>query len=284
MSYLGHHLELQKIQFIGELKTHSPIHIGAGRNANIFEPTDLSLIKISKDGKELPYIPGSSLKGVLRSACEAIALSVTKVCNITSYRDSCFAYYRKELDWALRKKKTDKILKILNDFCLICKIFGSSSYNSKIQIRDCYPVEEITTEIKKGIAIDRRTGSASRGALYDLELIEPLNLFGFQIIFNNLPNYLIGLVAQAILEINNQNLFIGGMKSRGLGRIKIILKEIKTQYRTDEGKFIIESLLDEDFTVVLDNLKPQTTSNGFTKNVLTKFVEAWEKYASQTKK
>ena len=286
MNFLGHHLKLQEIQFIGEIKTISPVHIGAGRTTGLFEPTDLSVLKISRDGNDLPYIPGSSLKGLLRSACEAVIISIPqlKICNIVEYKDSCFYQYRKELENALNRKNNQEVLTILDKFCLICKIFGSSSYNSKIQIHDSYPLEEITTGIKKGIAIDRRTGSASRGALYDLEIIEPLNLFNFQMIFNNLPNYLVGLVAQTILEINNQNLYIGGMKSRGLGRVSITLKKIKVPLQSSKDKLLLKPLLEGDFPVILESLENPIKSEEFTKEILLKFVEAWEKYVAQLKK
>jgi len=71
------------------------------------------------------------------------------------------------------------------------------------------------------------------------------------------------------------------MKSRGLGRIEIILEEVKAPFQSSEDKFFIEPLMEGDFPVILESLTNQPEIEAFTLKTLMKFVEVWEKYVSK---
>ena len=99
------------------IKTLTPIHISPGKysvdeNKKIFKP----FIKIN--GRMV--IPGTSLKGVVRSVAEAVSYS-------------CYTLSNK-LD---KKKLLDKSHKGKRK-CIICDMFGSMGYKSKVQFSDCY--------------------------------------------------------------------------------------------------------------------------------------------------
>ena len=96
------------------------------------------------DGKEekIPYIPGSTLKGCMRSLAERIAKSRGLwVCNPFNRED---------------KEKED-----LNEPCIICKIFGGGGIREKrvashVNISDAYPESprSIITKTRTRTAID----------------------------------------------------------------------------------------------------------------------------------
>lgn len=100
------------------IKTLTPIHVSPGRysvdeNKQIFKP----FIRVN----DKIVIPGTSLKGVVRSIAEAISYSC--------YTPSA------NLD---KRKLSDKSHKDKKKKCIICDMFGSMGYKSKVQFNDCY--------------------------------------------------------------------------------------------------------------------------------------------------
>ena len=53
----------------GELVTVTQLHIGSGQKA---DKSDNPVIRVNVEGEEVPYIPGSSIKGVVRSLLESV--------------------------------------------------------------------------------------------------------------------------------------------------------------------------------------------------------------------
>ena len=111
------------------IRTLTPIHIYSGshsidENKNIFK----SFIRVN----DRLIIPGTSLKGVVRSIAEAISYS-------------CYTAPKKGID---KQKLPSGIYHDRTERCITCNMFGSMGYKSKIQFNDCYPVEEVVqTEI-----------------------------------------------------------------------------------------------------------------------------------------
>ncbi|PSN82211.1 hypothetical protein B9Q02_11995 [Candidatus Marsarchaeota G1 archaeon BE_D] len=75
------------ILYKGVFVNESPLRIGAGRGAKLGQ-VDLPVLK---DAKERPYIPGSSLKGVMRSTVEIMLRSENKVvCDVMMDKTCAF--------------------------------------------------------------------------------------------------------------------------------------------------------------------------------------------------
>jgi CRISPR-associated RAMP protein, SSO1426 family len=204
----------------------SPLRIGAGKGRSLTSLVDLAVLRININGKELPYIPGSSLKGVFRSTTENIARSynISNICY--GGEEGSQREFRNELDDAIKNNDIERIKETLNRLCLCCKIFGSSSYASHIIFSDAYVNGDFMLGVKTGIAINRRSGSVKRGALYEVEYVNPGVSFNGEIILNNLPNYAIGLIAKVIDYINSGIVKIGGFKSRGFGEVECKINNI----------------------------------------------------------
>jgi len=93
-------------------------------------------------------------------------------------------------------------------------------------------------KIKPGIAINRITGTAQKGALYQVETLQPGGIFSFEIQIINIDlkednklskalKYALNLLVKGLLQI-------GGKRSTGLGKIKIMnakVKEIRPESR-----------------------------------------------------
>jgi CRISPR/Cas system CSM-associated protein Csm3 (group 7 of RAMP superfamily) len=61
-----------------DVENTSPLRIGSGREAPLGSQVDLAVLRIHRNGRDEPYIPGSSLKGVFRSVGEAMARTEKK--------------------------------------------------------------------------------------------------------------------------------------------------------------------------------------------------------------
>jgi len=122
---------------------------------------DVTYPKVAHEDKASLLLPGTSIRGTLRSHCARIARS------IVSDSDRC-----DELTTA-----EDVHKQLTADPLLVRYLFGTTEYRGAVRVHDCEG--QIPTEAEKDKplkltrnAIDRVTGSAAHGALYS-ELLYP---------------------------------------------------------------------------------------------------------------
>jgi len=181
----------------GILKTKSLLHIGAGET-EIFGP-DNPFIKIEygDSGKVVPYVPGSSIKGVLRAEVERIA--------------------RKE---GKRVCIPPDVCRDPDDLCIVCQIFGSTALASHVRIWDAYPEsDDVKLVTKPGIAINRVTGTVHPGHLFTIQAVPPHTKFKFRMIIENIDkkDNRMKFLMKALEALRNGYIQIGGKKSTGMG-------------------------------------------------------------------
>lgn len=239
----GHHQLHNRYSFEGELELVTPLRISSGRAS---DETDAPFMRLY-DGTL--YIPGSSLRGAIRSEVERILASLDSA--ITGLR-SCTLFekgdcgervqeFRRSLKNADKRKAEDKdntddqIMAqfVKENLCDVCRLFGSSSYASRLVFEDGFPISktgaEMQTRIRDGVGIDRDTGAAKDGAKFDYEVIEPGGegvRFTFRMVAEN-----INVTAQdkklidLILALLKDGLFVGGKRSGGMGKVKLAPKD-----------------------------------------------------------
>ena len=197
-----------RVIYEGEIETLTPIHIGSGK-PELEETAGIDL-PILKDPNDTPYIPGSSLKGKVRSEAERIARTTgLKVCKPPAIEGMCGSTARTE-----------------EDLCIACRIFGTASMRggisraSKVRFRDAFPTTQISSSlVRTGIAIDRTTGSVKGGALYSIEAVPRNAKFRLEIVTENLKEDELRLLKAALKSLEDSSL--GGHSSRGMGKIKL---------------------------------------------------------------
>lgn len=218
-----------KIFIEGKIKTLTGLSIGGSKTDTVIGGIDNSVIKTSEG---VPFIPGSSIKGKMRSLLE-----------ISERGDLCDC-----------------------GECDICAIFGVGANKRKknlgptrLIVRDAHLSEEtkeqmenkigifknlelIYTEGKWENVIDRKTSAASNPR--QTERVPAGAKFDFNIVFNvfeqvDIDRFYQLLSAMIMLEDD----YIGGSGSRGYGRIKFIDFDIKVKaiadYRGDNLPFIL---------------------------------------------
>jgi len=245
MGMEGRRKMIGKVYIEGKITIDTGLHIGGSQESMQIGGVDSPFIKDS--AKNLPYIPGSSLKGKLRATLEKFgkrnvngrieAVEFTR--NIGGRKNPVFIHC------------CDHIVSAID--CDVCRIFGSSGEDSNmpkgqkgenfpalLMVRDC-PLDlhslesgDPLTETKTETGIDRVTMSANPR---QVERVLPGNTFRFEMAYS-VEN--ISLGQKEPLEFSEQKLKkdleniltcmaivedegIGGYTSRGYGKVTFSL-------------------------------------------------------------
>ncbi|HPZ07330.1 MAG TPA: type III-A CRISPR-associated RAMP protein Csm3 [Candidatus Eremiobacteraeota bacterium] len=250
-----------KIIITGDIETRSGLYIGG--MSSWLEIAGLDKLVIRNSITNLPYIPGSSLRGKLRSLIE------------------------KELGKEQNKviKKPDVYIHECQDessysTCEVCQIFGIShkidpegkfSYPSRLIVRDVpldpykkkkgksKSLKELNTdfpytELKWEATIDRITSSA---VPRQFERVPAEVIFSpFEFIFNLFTPQDMGLLwnfFQGLILLEHD--YLGGMGSRGYGKIKFTNIEIRVKSRKYQDILeVLERKSEEDTETNIETL------------------------------
>ena len=222
------------------LRPQSPLLIKAGKSGEeALDPTlpDMSFVRtVRSNGAEAEiYIPGSSLRGVLRGHAEKLLRSVSEpaACDPTQtgrggrLGQACFA----------GMPNTEKISgsEAYNGSCYACKPFGNTAIASRVRIGDMYLTAESVPllEQRYGVAIDRVTWAVAQGP-FEIEILTDATFEG-RITIRNFTLGQLGLLAGSLLDLSEGLVPMGYGKSRGLGRVGLTFEKllIRTLHKAD---------------------------------------------------
>lgn len=208
----------KKILIKGEIEVLTGLHIGGTNNAMSIGGIDSAVIRNPVDN--MPYIPGSSLKGKMRSLLE-------------------IAY------GAIIKKKMGNVSYVGDDnpSLITSKLFGTANRDtekqrpSRIIVRDAKllnpdtlsKTELLYTEGKTEVVIDRITSAAvprqlervPAGAIFQLDLV--LNIMEED--GNDDEKILLEHLFKALEMVQDD--YLGGSGSRGSGQVSFKINEVK---------------------------------------------------------
>lgn len=183
-------------------------------------PADMEFQRTRRNGKSTVFLAGSGLKGVLRSHCERILRSTDHfACDPTQVQD------RARTCGSRRNAPPDPRNYPHDDNCPACFTFGSLKMAGRFRISDAFPaqgLEELTnrTEVRAGVGIERRSQAASSGVLYDTEVVVGGG-FEVRISAENYSLWQLGLMLEALRDLDRGLVRIGGGKARGMGNVKV---------------------------------------------------------------
>jgi CRISPR/Cas system CSM-associated protein Csm3 (group 7 of RAMP superfamily) len=190
------------------------------------DPTrpDMEFVRTTgPQGERTVYLPGSSLKGVLRAHCERIVRSLDKnrACDPLDDGDAC----SKKLE-----NKQDDGMSAYKKSCLICQMFGNTALAGHLRTADAYPTDlsAVRTEQRNGVAIDRVFGSVKVGP-FQFEAATS-GTFSTEIQLRNFTLAQLGLVGLALRDLKLGRVGVGFGKSRGLGRVTATFTEMVIRY------------------------------------------------------
>jgi len=217
-----------------QIAPQGPLLIKSGQEAGA-DPTLLDMNFVRTNHAELGrtvFLPGSSLKGTVRSYCEKIGRTVgLNVCDPLG-SESC----GRRLE---RKARTGSAAEIYEKLCPICRLFGHTVMASHVWFGDAYPTPETieavnATEERDGVAIDRISGAVAVGP-FQLEVVTK-GAFEAQLTVRNFQLWQIGLLAVALRDLGAGRVPIGFAKSRGLGQVQLNYRRLQISYPGQFGQ------------------------------------------------
>ncbi|MBM4430336.1 MAG: hypothetical protein FJ026_08340, partial [Chloroflexi bacterium] len=208
--------------------------VGAKREKKPGE-RDMQFVRTWRNGRREPYLPGSSLRGVLRSRGERLARTfgseALSCCDPFLEPEDGKALPPGEIpscSWRLeehRKARSDKTLPGYEAYalaCPICKVFGCSALAGRLKVSDFYWADKVPPpdplRYRDSVGIDRATGAAREGAKFDYEVLE-WGRFAGTIVLRNFELWQVGLLAYLLDELNQGDLPVGFGRHRGLGHV-----------------------------------------------------------------
>lgn len=192
-----------------ELALHAdgPILV-RGPDAFIPDAPDMAFIRTPTTEGVVPFLPGSSLKGILRTGAEMLLRGRGE--EACAPPEGCRN-------------------------CRICKTFGSANLGAavllvgdgmpwppgadrEVRARAVAAVEASRT-VRTGVAIDRQRGSVAAGP-FDMEVLAGVTFYPTLTLRNPEP-WQVGLTASALDLLDQGLLRIGSGTTKGLGRVRV---------------------------------------------------------------
>jgi len=203
-----------RLRLVGRLITRTALHVGAADDGG----HDISDMPVLKDGRGLPFIPGASLKGVLRSTLESLVRAAEDrragiwACDPLS-KSACGEHS------AGQRKHV-----VVDEHCAICRLLGSHVLASHVRISDAMMQldgGQSPIDLRDGVAIDRDLARVVGARKYQFEVVAPGVTFDLEVFIDNPQPWLMGLVTIGWDQIADGYSAVGGFSSRGLGRLEL---------------------------------------------------------------
>lgn len=226
----------RKVKIMGNLVFETAFHIGSGKQGDL--GTNMGVLK---DRDDSPILPGSTLKGNLRTFCERLAphlglsaclldakLSGEKCVSDANYRteliedkESRGKYIKRFEEFQRLKSEQGKLDWLEDEVCDVCKLFGSPLQSSRIFLSDGVLIDWTgTAEVRDGVCIDRDSETARPQAKYNYEVISRGTVFSISIEIENPEECELALLGAALSEWES-GFYLGGFTSRGLGKLHL---------------------------------------------------------------
>ncbi len=194
---------------------------------------DMAFVTTWRNGTQEVYLPGSSLKGTLRSHAERIARTLNPVAACNPFGEANQAEAFCGLCFDARKKAKDDTLdnpRVYADSCLICRLFGSTWFAGRLATEDAYAVDKPPKpQQRDGVGIDRFTGGAAHGVKFDMEVVTE-GMFATRLHLRNFELWQLGLVGFVFADLAEGLIRVGASKSRGLGRVRGRVSRVRVDF------------------------------------------------------
>ncbi len=235
----------------GTLKLKGALHIGSGGGGIAGDSDSLTDASVIRDSSGQPYIPGSSLRGVLRTAVSQYA----PVLGLGLIRED------NVIDEEVQTEKDKRSITAASSegdlqHCLEAalepaeRLFGTVHWASPLLIPDLHLLKNDTPggEIRHGVGIDRDTGAARDTFKYDFEVLPRGLCFGLWMRCDVPETYQPAwsrLLALVLHLLSQGELTLGGRLARGVGQVVLIDCQIYTLEMGNRNA-LLTSLLAQD--------------------------------------
>lgn len=180
----------------GEILLETTFHVGSG------QASALSDKAVRRDSQGQPYIPGTSLAGLLRASAEELSAFVLGVpaCRERNYAENC----------------------------LVCDLFGWVSRQrmgaaSRIYVEDAHVCTDLpgSREVRDHLGLNRQRGVAQPNLKFTQEVAPGGVRFGFEISIEDASAADIQLILAVLKLWEKLGFQLGGRTTTGLGKAKL---------------------------------------------------------------
>lgn len=253
---------MKRYTFTGTLELIGSLHVGSGGGGRLIESESQTDATLVRDSRGRPYIPGSSLRGVLRAAIGQFAPAVFGDRAAVTIRQDEQLPDRRQIDEAVLEAQEragaelfDAEAELQNQLTALLspaeRLFGTVYWSSPLFIPDLHLVERtrgVAGEIRHGVGIDRDTGAAREAIKYDFEVLPAGACFQF-LMRCDIPEQPAAyeltwtrLLALGLRLLEQGELTLGGRLARGVGQVQ--LRDLTVYVlNTDERHALLDALL-----------------------------------------
>jgi len=225
---------IKKIRIKGQILAVTGLHIGAKNASMSIGGIDDAVVRNPLTRQ--PYIPGSSLKGKMRSLLEKVEGKVTKESNslagelfITDITNPIAQIFGVTPEDVRKQNQPEQpVSRLIVRDCPLNKESADKLFASK-------DTDMPYTEVKIEVVIDRITSAATprhlervpAGAIFEMEMI--LNVYD-----GDDETLFLNKIFEGLVLVQND--YLGGKGSRGSGQVKISVTELKKKEKEDYEK------------------------------------------------
>jgi CRISPR/Cas system CSM-associated protein Csm3 (group 7 of RAMP superfamily) len=229
--------QLNQIRLDLSLTPRAPLLIRSGRKGADPTRPELECVRTAWGGVRSVYIPGSSLKGVMRSHAERLLLSEEVKITPTFFKSTAFN----------QRSEGERVYAGTSP---LGRTFGSLHLKGHVAVSDLLPgrfdpegsaERELqinlanAVEQRNGVAIDRLLGSAATKALFDQELVVQ-GRFDGHVVMRNVQLYQLALVLLVLRDLDEGYVQLGSGTTRGNGWVEARVRRLVVESRRGRGK------------------------------------------------
>ncbi|KAA0221423.1 CRISPR-associated RAMP protein [candidate division KSB1 bacterium] len=195
----------------------------------------MAWVKVYRGDRSDPevYLPGSSLKGTIRSHAERIARTIKSnaACDPFSPQGELAACGNVLDDLKRSKRGNDPTTpEVYKNSCLACRLFGNTWLLGRFATEDAYiEGDPPQIQVRDNVGIDRFTGGSFHSAKFDLEVITG-GIFKTTLHLQNFELWQLGLIGFVLQDMKDGLVRMGSGKSRGLGKVVADIGKITLHY------------------------------------------------------
>jgi len=220
-----HKTRYNSLRLALEISPKGPLLIKSGGLSADPSLPDMQFVRtFTAGGEESLYIPGASLKGVVRSFVEKALRTVNRR---DSWMWAC-STFPKNRDIPADEGNCVDIFdldgrdvtsaEVYSKSCGACRIFGHTRLRGRAAFTDLLPAGKIQTETRYGVAISRLSHAVAQGP-FEMEVAVE-GKFAGALVLENYELWQLGLLAAALEAMNNGLLKMGFGKNRGFGEVR----------------------------------------------------------------
>jgi CRISPR-associated protein Csm3 len=211
-----HKTRYNAIQLRIQLTPRGPLLIkSGGLSANPSLP-DMQFVRTYRAGMgETLYIPGSSLKGVIRGFVEK---ALRTIGNRQSWQWACPTFPDDDESCAKRLENEKQSWVVYKKSCGACRLFGHTRLRGRLAFTDLFPVDQVATETRYGVAISRLSHAVAQGP-FEME-VAVAGTFKGNLVLENYELWQLGVLATALEAMNHGLVKVGFGKNRGFGEVQ----------------------------------------------------------------